>query len=75
MLLLADLYKDKALLKVKINFKLLVESGHFYESLNSDLMYEVMCDIADACPIVISYACSWVRILKSWFSISMVHVS
>jgi hypothetical protein len=58
LLLLADLYKathlkKTALLKVKSNFKVLVESGRFYESLNSDLMYEVMCEIAYACPIMI----------------------
>ena len=57
-LLLADLckvthLKKTALLKVKSNFKVLVESGRFYESLNSDLMCEVMCEIADACPIMI----------------------
>ncbi len=49
---LGDLYgatelKCKALKFIKTEFKALTKSGRFYESLNPDLMHEVMCQVAD----------------------------
>ena len=49
---LGDLYgatelKGKALKFIKTELKALTKSGRFYESLNPDLMHEVMCQVAD----------------------------
>ncbi len=50
---LGDLYgaiklKGKALKLIKSEFKVLIKSGRFYESLNPDLLHEVMCQLGDA---------------------------
>jgi hypothetical protein len=50
---LGDLYgamklKGKALKLIKSEFKVLIKSGRFYESLNPDLLQEVICQLGDA---------------------------
>ena len=39
--------KGEALKFIKTELKALTKSGRFYESLNPDLMHEVMCQVAD----------------------------